>query len=249
MVTVKVADQIGIKYLVNYLPRFGFRRRFAPHLSIALGSAEVTPLELAFAYSTLANGGLRPEPIIVTEITDPQGRVIETNTPKLTESIPPTTAYLVTSILQDVVRRGTGRGARGLGRPTAGKTGTTNDLHDTWFVGFTRQLLTAVWVGFDSKRSLGRYETGGRVAAPIWKAFMEEATKDHPREDFPVPDGLKCVQIDPLTGQRAIPGGEAILECFREGSQPQLGQIPAFQAVGGEGPPAPSALDFLRSDF
>jgi penicillin-binding protein 1A len=249
VVTVKLADRIGVKYLVSYLQRFGFPRPFAPNLSIALGSSEVTPLELATAYCAFATGGVRPEPIFITEITDSQGRVIEANRPRVFEAIPPQTAYLITSILRDVVERGTGQRARGLGRPTAGKTGTTNETHDAWFAGFTPQTLAVVWVGFDNKRTLGRRETGGRVAAPIWKTIMEEATHDLPVEDFVVPEGVKCVHIDPVSGMRAVAGEGAALECFREGSEPQLGEAPAVQPAGGDRPSRPSALDFLRGDF
>ena len=249
VVTVKLANRIGVGYLVKYLLRFGLQGPLMRNLSISLGSAEVSPLELAVAYATLANGGTRPEPVVITEITDAQGQILERNAPKLVEAIPPTTAYLVTSILQDVVKRGTGRNVRGLGQPTAGKTGTTNDLHDAWFVGFTPRLLAAVWVGFDNKRPLGRLETGGRVAAPIWKAFMEEALKDLPPAEFPVPDGLKCVHIDPATGRRSLPGTAAQLECFRAGTEPRPGSVPAFQTVTDEDTTQPSSLDFLRDDF
>jgi penicillin-binding protein 1A len=193
VVTVKLADAMGIRYLVDYLQRFGFHRKLERNLSIALGSAEVTPLEISVAYSALANKGLRPDPIFVSSISDSDGNPLEKNPPHLDQVIPPETAYLVTSILQDVVKNGTGRRAQGLDRPTAGKTGTTNDLHDAWFAGYTPELLCVVWVGFDNKVPLGRFETGGRVAAPIWKAFMTEALAKIPAGEFPVPDGLTCI--------------------------------------------------------
>ncbi len=253
VVTVKLADRIGIKYLIDYLPRFGIPGPLPRNLSIALGTTEVTPLELADAYCTFANNGMRPEPIFITEITDQQGQVLEHNDPALAPAIPAATAFQVTSILEDVVKRGTGTKADGLPQPTAGKTGTTNDFGDTWFVGFTPQLLTAVWIGFDNKRPIGNKETGGKVAAPIWKAFMEKALDGVPPGEFPVPDGLRCVNIDPATGQRAAPGGSSRLECFRPGSEPAPGAAPAaapsVQLVEHRQPEEPSSLDFMRSDF
>jgi penicillin-binding protein 1A len=240
---------MGIGYLVDYLQRFGFHRKLARNLSIALGSAEVTPLEIGVAYSALANQGMRPDPIFVSSITDSEGNALETNEPHLEQAIPPETAYLVTSMLQDVVRFGTGRNAQGLGRPTAGKTGTTNDLHDAWFVGYTPELLTVVWVGFDNKVPLGRLETGGRVSAPIWKAFMAQALAKVPPGEFSVPDGLTCIQIDPLTGTRALPGSPSRLECFRKGTEPRMGSLPAVQLIHRDESDEPSTLEFLRNDF
>jgi len=249
VVAVKLADRIGIGYLVSYLPQFGLdSSHLARNLSLALGSAEVTPLELASAYSTFANAGNLARPLLVTEITDHQGQVLERFAPEVREAIPATTAYMITSMLEDVVRRGTGARARGLGHPTAGKTGTTNDLHDGWFVGYTPQMLAVVWVGFDNKRSIG--ETGGRVAAPIWKEFMTEAMKGLDNTDFAVPSGLKCVNIDPNTGMRAQVEGEgASLECFRAGTEPQPGSVPAIQLVTGDHANEPSSTEFLRNDF
>ncbi len=247
VVSVKLADQMGIGYLVKYLQRFGFSGPLQRNLSLALGSAEVTPMELTRAYTAFANDGQVAEPIYITKITDHRGEVLETHETEVSEIIPATTAYMVTSMLQDVVRRGTGRGVRGLNQPTAGKTGTTNDLHDGWFTGFTPQMLTVVWVGFDNKRSIR--ETGGRVAAPIWKEFMTEAVRGIPRAEFVVPEGLKCVHIDRTTGVRAAAGEEAMLECFRAGSEPQPGSIQAIQLVGGREDAPPSATDFLRNDF
>jgi penicillin-binding protein 1A len=153
-------------------------------------------------------------------------------------------------MMQDVVSRGTGKRADGLGRPTAGKTGTTNGFHDNWFVGYTPELLTAVWIGFDSKRSLGSRETGGRNAAPIWKAFMEKATANLPMTEFPIPDGLRCINVDPATGRRAAPGGASRLECFRVDRDP----VPAAPAqtepvVAQAEQPRESVRDFLRNDF
>jgi len=250
VVTVKLADRVGLKFLSAYLPRFGLPGPIPRNLSIALGTFEVTPIELAVAYCPFANNGLRPTPLVITEITDAQGQVLERNEPAMVQVLPPTTAYQMTSMLQDVVRRGTGTAASGLAQPTAGKTGTTNDLDDAWFVGYTPQMLAAVWIGFDNKRSLGPKSTGGKVAAPIWKAFMAKALENAPDARFPVPDGLRCVNIDAATGGRAAPGGSPYLECFRDGSEPAPGSVPAMQMVNGGSPKKPPAEhEFLRKDF
>jgi penicillin-binding protein 1A len=252
VVTVRLAERIGLKYLTGYLPRFGLPGPIPRNLSISLGTLEVTPLELAVAYSAFANSGLRPDPVMITEITDAEGQVLEHNEPHLTQVLPPTTAYQMTSMLQDVVRRGTGTAAQGVGQPTAGKTGTTNDLEDAWFVGYTPQLLAVVWIGFDNKRPLGPKSTGGHVSAPIWKDFMAEALQDVPEGQFPVPSGLRCVNIDPQTGTRAGADGAPYLECFREGSEPQPGAIPAVaqvQMANDQPHRPPSALEFMKKDY
>jgi penicillin-binding protein 1A len=250
VVTVKLADAIGVKYLVRYLDHFGLQGPFAPNLSIALGSAEVTTLEMALGYCVFANNGKLPRATFITEVTDSSGQAIEQNPPELKDAIPPPTAYLMTSMLQDVVSRGTGRRAQGLGRPTAGKTGTTNDLHDAWFIGYTPELLAAVWVGFDSKRPLGKQETGGHVSAPIWKEFMSEALTGIEPHEFAIPEGLKCININPKSGSRATADGPSRLECFREGTEPAVGSMPAVQLVEDQpSPKSSSALDFLRHDF
>jgi penicillin-binding protein 1A len=252
VVTVRLAERVGLSYLTGYLPRFGLPGPIPRNLSIALGTLEVTPMELAVAYSTFANNGLRPTPIMITEISDGEGQVLEHNEPQLTQVLPPTTAYQMTSILQDVVRRGTGTAAKGLDQPTAGKTGTTNDLEDAWFVRYTPQLLAVVWIGFDNKRPIGPKATGGKISAPIWKDFMTDALKDVPEGHFPVPDGLRCVNIDPQTGTRAGAAGGAYLECFRDGSEPQPGAVPAIPAVqmANDAPHRqPSALEFMKKDY
>lgn len=250
VVTVRLAERIGIKYLINYLPRFGIPGPLPRNLSIALGTTEVTPLEIAYAFCTFANNGLRPAPVLITEISDQQGQVLEQTQPALAPAIPATTAFQITSMLQDVVLIGTGKRAGGLEQPTAGKTGTTNDLGDAWFVGYTPQLLAAVWIGFDNKRPIGAKETGGKVAAPIWKDFMQLALDGVPRGEFIVPEGLKCVNIDPVTGARGAPGtGATRLECFRPGTEPQPGAVPAVQLITNKQGEEPSSLDFMRSDF
>ena len=241
VVTVKVAQDLGLSYLTSYLPRFGFDRPFPRNLSIALGSSEVTLFELVRAYDAFATGGKIFQPIFVTRITDGAGNVIEQWQPSARDALTPETAYLVTSILKSVIDRGTGRRARELNRPAAGKTGTTNEQMDAWFIGFTPELLAGAWVGFDEKKTLGKEETGGRAAVPIWTEFMQQATEKMPITDFPIPPGIVFVNIDGKSGLRAAPGNDdVLLECFRRGTEPQQ----VVQPVQG---PAPD--DFFRGDF
>jgi penicillin-binding protein 1A len=241
VVTVKVAQQIGLPYLTSYLPRFGFDRPFPRNLSIALGSSEVTLLELVRAYDAFATGGRLYDPIFITRITDAAGNLIEERRPSSEDVLSPETAYLITSILKSVIERGTGHRARALARPAAGKTGTTNDQMDAWFIGYTPELLAGAWVGFDEKKSLGKEETGGRAAVPIWLEFMRQATESTPITDFAIPPGIVFVNIDGKTGLRAGPGdGNVMLECFRRGSEPEQ----MVQRVHG-----PPPDDFFRGDF
>ncbi len=222
VVTVKLAQNIGLNYLVGYLPRFGFSHPFAKNLSIALGSAEVTLLELASGYTVFTNQGRRVEPLFITRITDPYDRVLEEFTAQPKPVLSAETAYIITSMLKSVVERGTGRRVLPLGRPVAGKTGTTNDIHDAWFVGYTPDLLTGVWVGYDSERSLGKAQTGGRVAAPIFLEYMQAALADSPVTDFPIPDGITLVSIERNSGRLAsASSSDVFLECFKRGSEPQ----------------------------
>ena len=143
-------------------------------------------------------------------------------TPQRKRVISAETAYLITSMLQSVVEAGTGRRVQSLGRSVAGKTGTSDDFHDAWFIGYTPDILTGVWIGFDKRRSLGERQTGGRVAAPIWLEFMHAATQDLPMRDFKIPEGITIMYIDPRTGLRARPGGPSLLECFRRGTEPTV---------------------------
>jgi len=246
VVTVKLAMRVGLKYLTTYIPRLGIRTPMAHNMSLALGSSEVSLLELATAYGVFATQGQLAEPRFITRITDSQGNVIDENLPRVEQAIAPETAYLVTSMLQSVIERGTGKRAQALGRPAAGKTGTTNDMNDAWFLGYTPQLLAGVWVGFDEKRSLGKGETGGRVAAPIWARFMEQALENQPILDFPVPAGVNCVLTDKRTGHRAAFGGSGLLECFRAGTEPAVA-IAQRVVAQPESPttvePAPTDLD------
>jgi len=222
VVTVRVVQELGVDKVAKYVNRFGFARPMGRNLSLGLGTSEVTPVELVSAYSTFANDGKRLSPLFITRIEDSNGKLIEEFASKPTDITSPQTAYLITSMLEGVVQNGTGTAAKALGRPVAGKTGTTNDQHDAWFIGYTPDLLAGVWVGYDDHRPLGRNATGGHVAAPIWVDFMKDAIRDKPTTAFAMPEGIRCVLIDRATGLRARDGDwDAPLECFKEGTEPQ----------------------------
>jgi penicillin-binding protein 1A len=190
-------------------------------LTIALGSISVTPLEMATAYSTFANGGVKITPIAIKYVTDTKGTVLESNEPEGLESITPQTSFLITSMMKDVINYGTGMRAN-IGKPAAGKTGTSNDYKDAWFVGYTPQLVGCVWVGFDDmRRSLGPGEVGGRVAAPIWANFMNNILSNESSTDFSVPEGIIKLFIDPRTGLLSSDESSGVSEYFREGTQPR----------------------------
>ncbi len=244
VVTVKLATRVGVKHLVKYIRHLGIHSPLAPNLSLALGSSEVTLLDLAAAYAVFANQGQRTEPRFIIRITDSQGTVIDENLSQSEQVISPETAYMITSMMESVIDRGTGRRAKEIGRPAAGKTGTTNDMNDAWFIGYTPQLLAGLWIGFDEKRTLGKGETGGRVAAPVWARFMAQALENEPILDFPVPAGISFTWINRHSGQRTLPGSDgALLECFRRGSEPTLIAARPVTAVSSEEEPS---RDFLR---
>jgi penicillin-binding protein 1A len=221
VVTVKLLRDIGVPYVIDYARRLGITSPLAPNLSIALGSSGVSLLELVQAYSVFANRGERVAPIFVTRIVDRDGRVLEEAEDRREPVISPATAYIVTSLLESVVQEGTGQRVKALGRPVAGKTGTTDDLHDAWFMGYTAGFTTGVWVGFDDDTPLGEGETGARAASPIWLGFMQTLLQDRPVEVFTVPEGVVFAKIDAETGLLAIAESrETRFECFKEGTEP-----------------------------
>jgi penicillin-binding protein 1A len=220
VVTVKLVEDVGIANVIDFASSIGVSGNMPRDLTIALGSLSVTPMELALCYSVFAGEGMKVKPIAIKYITDSKGRIIESNEPEAEEVMSPQTAYQITSMMKDVVEYGTGWRARALGRPVAGKTGTTNDYRDAWFVGYTPQIVAAVWVGFDNMRPLGAQETGARAASPIWVSFMKDiASGDH--EDFHIPEGLSSHIIDPSTGLLARDESTGIKEFFREGTEPR----------------------------
>ncbi len=224
--TVKIAQSIGIPYLIQYAKNLGIKAKLEPNLSLALGAANVTLLELTSAFGVFASQGYRAEPILIARITDKDGNVLEEVEPTAVEVVSPQTAYMITSLLQNVIQEGTGQRAKALGRPAAGKTGTTNDTRDAWFVGYIPQKLVAgSWIGYDIEKPLGSHETGAVAALPIWLEFMKEAVAEIPAENFPVPEEIVFVRIDAETGEPVRAGqpaksGKSLMECFKEGTVP-----------------------------
>jgi penicillin-binding protein 1A len=196
VVTVKLQEQIGVGRTVQMARRFGITGPLTTDLTLALGTSDLTLLELTSAYGAFASRGVWVPPTSIRYITDADGRLLEEVVPQGREAVAPETAYVVLHMLRGAVERGTGQAARALGRPVAGKTGTTNDYSNAWFVGFTPRLVTGVWVGYDRPRSLGRDETGSRVALPIWVTYMSQILAGTPKEDFPVPDQIVMAPVD-----------------------------------------------------
>ncbi len=222
VVTVKILKDIGIDYALGYAHALGLEGEYTHGLSLALGSCGVSLLNLVKAYGAFCAEGVYAEPVAVTRIVNRDGVEIARNQPRLVAALSPQTAYIMTTLLQSVVEEGTGKKVRALNRPCAGKTGTTNDVRDAWFIGYTPDIVAGVWVGFDDLSPLGRNETGAVAAAPIWLEYMQKVyTDDDPVRTFRIPDGLVFERINPATGytpqSRAEP---AMFECFKEGTQP-----------------------------
>jgi penicillin-binding protein 1A len=220
---IKVSDQIGQETVIRYARRMGIKSDLKPYRSIALGTFEVNLLELTSAVGVLATGGIRAEPIAISRIEARDGRTLEENPPRRSEAISAQTAYIMTSILQSVVNEGTGQSirARGVTRTLAGKTGTTDEYGDAWFVGFSPDLAAGVWVGFDERRSMGKKETGARVALPIWVDFMTGALAGVPDRPFPEPRGIVRREICSESGRLATSNcPNPRVEVFISGTEP-----------------------------
>ncbi|MCU0953923.1 MAG: penicillin-binding protein 1A [Hyphomicrobium sp.] len=240
--TVRLAQDVGMPIITEYAKRFGIYDDLLPVLSMSLGAGETTLLRMATAYSMLANGGKQVRATLIDRIQDRWGRSVWKHDdrectgcsaeawanqpePEIPDDrkqvIDPHTAYQMTSILEGVVQRGTATVLKSLNRPIAGKTGTTNEERDAWFVGYTPDLVVGVYVGFDTPRPMGKGRTGGGVAAPIFGDFMKRALADEPATPFRVPPGLKLVRVNLKTGLRAGPNdGQAILESFKPSEDP-----------------------------
>ena len=221
VITVKILKDIGVDYAIDYARNLGITSHLNRNLSIALGSSGVSLLELTGAYSVFANRGFQVEPVFITKIVDRDGKMIEETALTRKKVVSESTAYIMTNLLEGVVKNGTGWRVKALKRPTAGKTGTTNDLYDAWFLGYTPRYVTGTWVGFDEEASLGKGETGSRTASPIWLGFMQQVLEGKPVRVFQVPDGVMFAKIDAKTGLLSIPESEkTIFECFKEGTAP-----------------------------
>jgi len=219
---IKTLQRIGIEAGLEYARKLGLSHELPPFLPIAIGAGEATLVDMTAAFATFANQGLRMAPMLVTRITDREGNILEESRPQARDAIRADTAYLMTSLLRGVVERGTAMRARKLRRPLAGKTGTTDDFTDGWFIGFEPSLAAGVWVGFDEKRkSLGRGQDGARTALPIWMQFWAEAMQDKPIEDYPIPGNIVFVPVDEM-GRVASPGTPGVrMEAFVAGTEPR----------------------------
>ncbi|HWN05307.1 MAG TPA: penicillin-binding transpeptidase domain-containing protein, partial [Candidatus Dormibacteraeota bacterium] len=242
---VKVLEKNGVRRTVDLARRLGVESPLGENLSIALGTSDLSLLEITSAYGALANQGAWMRPTAIRYVLDSQRKLLEENTPQSKQVVSPELAYVMTYMLRGTIERGTGVAARALGRPAAAKTGTTNDYSNAWFIGYTPQLVTGVWVGYDRPRSLGKDETGSRVAVPIWTAFMQEALAGTPPEDFPIPERVVLVPVD----MNASGGcGRPVTMAFIAGTEPKEACGPARYAPGVSPPrteppllPAPSA--------
>ncbi len=221
IVTIKILQEIGIGYVIDYSRRLGITSNMNRDLSIALGSSGLSLLEIVNAYSVFSNLGYLIEPVFITKIYDRDGKLLETSKLIRKKVIDMSTAYIMTNILESVVQSGTGWRVKALKRPVAGKTGTTNNLFDAWFLGYTPRYTTGVWVGLDQEAPMGKSETGSRAASPIWLDFMQNILEGKPAKTFNVPEGIVFAKIDAKTGLLPIKESEkTIFECFKEGTVP-----------------------------
>ena len=222
VVTVKIMQDIGVDYVIDYARKLGIESQLDRNLSTALGSSGVSLLELACAYGVFANQGIRQEPVFIRRIEDRNGNVIYEAPEEKESVIDKSTAYIITHLLEKVVTEGTGWRIKALKRPVAGKTGTTNNLYDAWFMGYTPRFVTGVWVGHDQEKSLGKNETGSRAASPIWLDYMQEILEGRTERVFPVPDNVVFAKIDAKTGLLPNEDSENVIDmCFKEGTVPE----------------------------
>ena len=252
LATVRLLDKVGVKNVIEFSRSVGVTSPLPADLSLGLGTSSVGLMELTSIYGVFLNQGSRVDPFAVKLVKDNAGQTLEVMESQPREVITKETAYLITNMMEDVVQKGTGQAAKTLGRPIAGKTGTTNDYINAWFIGGTPNLVTGVYVGFDDRRSLGESETGARAALPIWINFMRDALKQLPVVPFQIPDGVTFVKIDTSSGlleSDQEEGQKSTVELFAKGSEPtqaaqrrldptdfyKLDQIPEGQPVGDGG--------------
>ncbi|MCG3205554.1 MAG: Penicillin-binding protein 2D [Elusimicrobia bacterium] len=221
LVSIRLVDSVGPRLVVRLARAAGINSYLAPVLSLGLGTSVVNLLELTSAYGSFATGGLHAEPYFVEKVSDRRGRVLQEAAPKITSRLNPQTVFLTVNIMKGVVERGTGWYAKRLGRPLAGKTGTTQDQRDLLFVGFSPDLVCGVWIGYDDFRPLKKGLSASNIAVPLWTDFMREALKSMPVRDFPIPPKIEFCKIDSETGYLALPScPKVILEAFKEGTIP-----------------------------
>lgn len=275
VMTVRLAQDLGMPLIVEYAKMFGIYDDLSPVLAMALGAGETTDMRMTAAYATIANGGRKIVPTLIDRIQDRYGKTIYRHDDRICDGcvadqwsnqpepliidnrpqvLDPMTAYQITSMMEGVVQRGTGTNAKALNRPVAGKTGTSNDYKDAWFIGFTPDLVVGIYLGFDTPKSMGKQATGGEMAVPVFTDFMADALKGKPPTPFNMPSGMTAVWINPATGIQAVGGEDAIYEAFKPGTGPNLVtsvigvDSAAFQNIQdgtnqGTAPPAPLGDD------
>jgi len=264
VMTVRLADELGMTKIIDLATRLGIYEKLPRQLAMALGAGETTLLKMVTAYAMIDNGGKKIEPTLIDRIQDRYGRTIYRHdardcggcsvaewNPGLPEPelldvreqvMSPYTAYQITSMMEGVVERGTGKKMKMVGKPVAGKTGTSNDERDAWFIGYTPDLVVGTYVGYDNPKPMGRGRTGGELAAPIVADFMQLALRDKPATPFRVPRAIELIPIDAKSGKRAIFGQDGvILEAFKPGDEPpDATKIIGEQTVTAEVPPQPA---------
>jgi len=259
LVSIRLLRATGIGPALRHIEAFGFGPdALPPNLTLALGTGQVTPLEMARGFAVFANGGFLVTPYLIEAVTDSKGSAVYTAEPAVAcadcpdepaapQAISPANAFVMTDVMSDVIQRGTATAARSLGRSDlAGKTGTTNDRRDAWFVGFNADVAAAAWVGFDQERSLGDNEEGARTALPMWISFMEEALRDRPEHRLPEPPGVVRMWVDRRSGQPTSAGASgALFEAFLEGRVPQAEVLGEADAVDAESVEPAAADDTL----
>jgi penicillin-binding protein 1A len=270
VMTVRLAQDIGMPLIAEYAKRFGVYDDLPPYLSYALGAGETTVLRMITAYSMLDNGGRRVKPTLIDRIQDRYGHTIyrhdereclgcdakkwdnqaePTLLDRREQVIDPMTAYQITSMMEGVVQRGTATVVKDVGKPIAGKTGTTNDEKDVWFIGFSPDIACGVYMGYDKPRHIARLATGGHLAAPIVRDFLKVALADKPPIPFRVPPGIKLIRVDAKSGMRAGPGdSRVILEAFKPGTAPPDTYSVIGAESGGTVPLSPEADRAIRSN-
>jgi penicillin-binding protein 1A len=253
LMTVRLANDLGMNVVAQYAERFGIYDHMSPMLAMALGSGETTVLRMVSAYSVLANGGKQIKPTLIDRVQDRYGKTIFKHEERICQQcnaaewtgqdepevvdnreqvLDPMTAYQITSMMQGVIQHGTAYGKIKLESDVAGKTGTTNDEKDTWFVGYTPSMVAGIYMGFDNPTPLGRGATGGSLAAPQFNEFMQAATKGEAPEKFIMPEGMKLIAVNRKTGMAAIDGDpDTIMEAFKPGTGP----ADVFSVIGAEG--------------
>ncbi len=239
LATVRLLDKVGIKNVVEFAKRVGITSPLAPDLSLALGSSSVSLLELTAVYGVFGNQGIRVKPYAIVSIKDKAGQTLEEAQIQPEPVVSKETSYLITNMMEDVIQRGTGQLAKSIGRPMAGKTGTSNEFTNAWFLGMTPNLATGTWVGFDDRRPLGETESGAHAALPIWVNFMKQALLGLPIVPFEVPEDIVYVKVDASTGLLAdeTSGERTAVDLFAKGTEPTQVAVPRLDPA-----------DFYRQD-